>query len=191
MELLQRDRVKSWLASEQEYNSPPTPPPDRDPSKPHPDMLFWSLKGIMIHVETVARSYFDLSDEAAIDFRGKHLSETADCPGLRKLPYPMQKMVVQERKIALAMLEDGEGVERDLGDGSECSCRFFTKWLLPCRHLWMAEALWGGVLSEEKCEAYVFCLKSRVSNSTRNGTLNEKIGISLSSSALLHNKDSR
>lgn len=40
-----------------------------------------------------------------------------------------------------------EGEEQDR---ITCDCLFYRKWILPCRHLWQAERLWGNVLREEK-----------------------------------------
>ena len=120
------------------------------------EMHLWSLKGTMMHVRRKAYEYSVRAEKAELEFRGKHLSETADCPGMRQLPLPMQRLICEERRIAMGMLKAGDGVERDLGDDGTCDCRFFQKWLLPCRHLWMAEVLWGGVLPEERWKEWAY-----------------------------------
>jgi hypothetical protein len=119
-------------------------------------MSQWSLLGIIRHIANIAKDWDARAEKEAHSFRSTHLSETVFAPAMRKLPLPMQRMILEERRECQNLLNEGEEPGELKGDVPGCDCAFFRKWQLPCRHLWMAEELFGSVLTDDRWDTYAF-----------------------------------
>ena len=82
------------------------------------------------------------------DFHSFHLSDTAFFPGMQRLLYPVQQLVLEQMQCENKLL--AEGVDsQPLADELKCDCLFFRQYHLPCAHMWQQEHLFGGILKDE------------------------------------------
>jgi hypothetical protein len=67
---------------------------------------------------------------------------------LCRFPYPVQTLIQSELRC---LSDEGElEVElRKLNDDITCSCLFYRKWQLPCRHILLQHRTFGAVLTDE------------------------------------------
>ena len=120
------------------------------------EMLHWSLLGLVKHLANKAHQWDIRAVRAEMDFCALHLSDTAFFPGMRRLPYPVQKLVLGQMQAGNALLAEGVDCQ-PLADELECDCLFFQQYHLPCAHMWHQEHLFGGVLeNEEVWDEYTF-----------------------------------
>ena len=67
---------------------------------------------------------------------------------LRRFPHPVQILIQSE----LRRLNDEDEPEihlHNLNDDITCSCLFYRKWQLPCRHILLQHRTFGAVLTDE------------------------------------------
>ena len=67
---------------------------------------------------------------------------------LRRFPHPVQILIQSE----LRRLNDEDEPEihlHNLNDDVTCSCLFYRKWQLPCRHILLQHRTFGAVLTDE------------------------------------------
>lgn len=90
-------------------------------------MTRWSLcDRVIIHLSNKALDYDQGAIKAEKDLRSLHFSDASYFPGLLKLPYPVQRLVVDELKKENLLLEEGkEG--REIKDEITCDCFFFGR----------------------------------------------------------------
>ena len=81
------------------------------------DMQQWSLLGLVKHLSNIAVQW---DRKAAFEFRSKHLSSTVHWPGMRKLPYPIQKLYMGEQDLALDLITEESQPTRSLADDLTC-----------------------------------------------------------------------
>ena len=78
-----------------------------------------------------------IAKEVAINFRTKTISIANVRPEvlaeIHKFPFPVQKLIAQEAHAVSKKLEEGKEVP-NLTD-AECNCKFFNRYMLPCRHI--------------------------------------------------------
>lgn len=114
------------------------------------EMRSWSLSGLVQHVADKAHQWSSRAEKELQEWSTKHLTDTWAWPAMRKLPLPVQKLVMGELKEADKLIDAGEP-PRELGDHEPtCNCVWFRSYCLPRRHLWQMERLWGGVLTPER-----------------------------------------
>ena len=120
------------------------------------ELIRWSLLGFVEHLSNIATQWDWKAAKVEADFRTLHLSDTAFWPGMRRLFYLVQQLVLAELHRGMELL--AEGVKpRPLGDELECDCLFFRQYQLPCSHMWQQEQLFEGVLKDEEVwEQYAF-----------------------------------
>lgn len=65
-----------------------------------------------------------------INFRTTTTPECQECPHLRKFPYPVQKLIVDQWKLAAGTLADGEEPAGELPDQLTCpvDCLFWRQY---------------------------------------------------------------
>lgn len=75
--------------------------------------------------------------EVAINFRTKKISIANVRPKIlaeiNKFPFPVQKLIAEEARAVGERLENGKEVPGL--EIAECNCKFFTRYMLPCRHI--------------------------------------------------------
>ncbi len=116
-------------------------------------MTRWSLCGLIIHLANKALDYDQRAIKSEKDFRSLHFSDATYFPGPFKLPYPVQRLVVDELKEGNLLLEE-EKEGREIKDEITCDCLFWQKYQLPCRHLWLSHHIfdlgfWGCSMQAE------------------------------------------
>ncbi len=117
-------------------------------------MTKWSLFGLVQHLANVAVQWDRKAEKTRADFRSLHLSDTVFFPGMRRLPYPVQLLVLKELQISNNM---HSASPRQLSDDNSCDCLFFRQYQLPCSHIWQQQHLFGGILEdEEDWDRYAF-----------------------------------
>ena len=57
-------------------------------------MANWSLVGLVQHIANISHQYDLRATKKRLEFRTRHLSDTAFYPGMRKLPYPVQLLII-------------------------------------------------------------------------------------------------
>lgn len=102
-------------------------------------MLQWSLLGFVKHLSNIAIQWDTKAAKTTCEFRSKLLSNTVHWPGMRKLPYPIQKLYLGEQERALDFIPEGARQTRSLADDLTCGCPFFQEWQLPCDDMWIRE----------------------------------------------------
>ena len=119
-------------------------------------MTKWSLLGFIERLSNTAAQWDRKAARVEADFHTLHLSDTAFFLGMRKLPYPVQQLVLGQLQQGNQLL--AEGVDpRPLSDKLECDCLFFRQYQLPCAHMWQQEHIFGGVLKDEAVwEDFIF-----------------------------------
>ena len=65
-------------------------------------------------------------------WEGKQLAMTASHPHMRKLPFPVQRLIGREARLAVG-LEQKPWPIPPIGDDAKCKCKFYVSYLLPCR----------------------------------------------------------
>ena len=113
------------------------------------EMTRWSLLGFIERLANTATQWDRKAAKVEMDFRSLHLSDTAFFPGMRKLPYPVQQLVLGQLQRGNELLAEGAN-PRPLSDELECDCLFFRQYQLPCAHMWQQEHLFGEVLADEE-----------------------------------------
>ncbi|SLM33896.1 MULE transposase domain, partial [Lasallia pustulata] len=113
------------------------------------EMTQWSLLGSIERLANTAAQWDRKAERSEADFRSLHLSDTTFFPGMRKLPYPVQQLVLGQLQRGNELLAEGAD-PLPLGDELECDCLFFRQYQLPCAHMWQHEHTFGGVLEEEE-----------------------------------------
>ena len=115
------------------------------------DMPKWSLRGIADRV--VEKSIRMDGTSKGEGTRLSHeecdrLCRAAYAPSIPRFPYPVQQLILKELRV-LEDEEDGDLVPlSDVGDETLCTCLFYRKWQLPCRHILKQEKLFGGILTD-------------------------------------------
>ncbi|KAG9285941.1 hypothetical protein G9A89_002361 [Geosiphon pyriformis] len=75
--------------------------------------------------------------EVALNFRTRTISIANLSPEIlteiHKFPFPVQKLIAKEVHAVLKRLQEGKKVPELLF--TECNCKFFCQYMLPCRHI--------------------------------------------------------
>ena len=78
-----------------------------------------------------------IAKEVAISFRAKTISIANVRPEIlaeiHKFPFPVQKLLAEEAHAVSKRLEEGKEVPGLMN--AQCSCKFFNRYMLPCRHI--------------------------------------------------------
>jgi hypothetical protein len=109
----------------------------------------WSLRGMADRVVEKVSEWAERAREKERDFRTKYVTDFAELPTRRRFPYPVQQLILKELRV-LEDEEDGDLVPlNNVGDETLCTCLFYRKWQLPCRHILKQEKLFRGILTDE------------------------------------------
>ena len=100
--------------------------------------MTFSLIGAANHVIRVGDQWENRARQEAINFRTTMTPECQECSQFRKFPYPVQKLIVDQWKLAAKELADGDMPADELPDELICpvDCLFWRRYQLPCKHLW-------------------------------------------------------
>jgi hypothetical protein len=71
---------------------------------------------------------------------------------LKDFPFPVQKLLLQEIRVANQYIEDNVPI-REFPDQKMCNCKFYQKYYLPCCHIWHRHLLYS-VLTRDDWENY-------------------------------------
>ena len=113
----------------------------------------------MQHLANKAHQWDVRALKAEADFCSLHLSDTVFFPGMRRLPYPAQQLVLGQMQRGNELLAEGADPQ-PLEDELEYGCLFFRQYHLLCAHIWHQEHLFGGFLEDEKVwDDYTFMFK--------------------------------
>ena len=98
-------------------------------------MTQFTLKGAALYTLRIAQRYEDRAIVAARNARRKQHPRVVEYPWLSKPPHAAQVLVADELKFAEE--EQGDNFDRISHDNpAHCTCRFFMRYNLPCRHIW-------------------------------------------------------
>jgi hypothetical protein len=118
-------------------------------------MSKWSLCGLIQHISNAAHQWDLKSEKRRAEFRTKFLSDTAHFPQMRRLPYPVQRLCVEQLKVAHGYSAEDRD-PKPLEDEIRCDCLFFRQYQLPCADLYLQHWTFGNVLTDEAWERFVF-----------------------------------
>ena len=101
-------------------------------------MMTFSLIGAATHVIRIGDQWENRAVQEIINFRTTTTPECQECSHFRKFPYPVQKLIVDQWKLAVQSLADGDEPAGELPDQLICpvDCLFWRQYQLPCKHLW-------------------------------------------------------
>ncbi|KAE8154770.1 hypothetical protein BDV25DRAFT_81869 [Aspergillus avenaceus] len=111
------------------------------------NMSSWSLCGIIDRVLETYNQWFERAKNCQMEFRSHYITDFCGYPILKRFPYPVQKLILEELKLTQDIEE--ETLYLELDDNPSCHCLFFRKWQLPCRHILRHEQLFGNILTPE------------------------------------------
>jgi hypothetical protein len=69
-------------------------------------------------------------------------------PVIKTLPLPLQKLTVQELRLAQAYVNDVVPV-RPFTDKLSCQCNLYRQYLMPCCHIWQRHLTYNSISNEE------------------------------------------
>jgi hypothetical protein len=118
-------------------------------------MKRFSLLGTCKHVADIAINFDKRAEKAAHEFRTKQVSAIAHLPQLKKFPYPVQQLIVGEMNKAEDADERDEAPRDGLDDEVACTCVFWRRYQLPCRHILQNHMIFGH-LTDEKWAHWAF-----------------------------------
>jgi hypothetical protein len=118
-------------------------------------MRYFSLRGICMHVAVIAQGYDRRAEKAEHDFRTKQVSAIAHLPGLKGFPYPVQLMILGEMNKAEDADENDDEPRHGIEDDVSCSCLFYRRYQLPCRHILQHHIIYGH-LGDDQWEKWRF-----------------------------------
>lgn len=100
--------------------------------------LTFSLTGAANHVLRIGDQWEHRAQKAEASFRTTVTPECKDYPALKRFPYPVQKLIVEQYKEAVKTIENGDEPAGEMPDELICpiSCLFYRQYQLPCKHLW-------------------------------------------------------
>lgn len=96
------------------------------------------MTGTANHVLRIGDQWENRACKEEASFRTTVMAEAKDYPQLREFPYPVQKLIVQQYKEAVQIIENGDEPAGEMPDELICpiSCLFYRQYQLPCKHLW-------------------------------------------------------
>ncbi len=107
-----------------------------------------------MHVHIIALEWDKKACKTEHEFRTKHIADTVHIPNIRRFPYPIQLILVQEMNKAENCGEEEE-LPREIDDAIGCKCLFWRRYQLPCRHIFYQHMLFQ-ILTDEDWEAFAF-----------------------------------
>jgi len=125
-------------------------------------MRHWSLKGAIERVIQTGRIWENRATVAKTKFHGKHLVIAAGFPAMRQLPFPIQRLIGTEIVQAEELDRQSYPIHPQ-GDELSCKCKFYRKYLLPCRHIFYWENRIGGVLREYHWNKWIYMFEQGIS----------------------------
>jgi len=98
---------------------------------------FINTLGACTKLEEVDKKKDTQRKKAELDYSSRRIS-VMDLPGtvlehVHKLPFPAQELIINEARAMSARIEKGKNPPHLLTP--ECNCLFFSRYLLPCRHI--------------------------------------------------------
>lgn len=94
--------------------------------------------------------------ETAVNFRTKRISlaniRSEFLTEIHKFPFPIQKLLAEEVHAVSKRLQEGKEVPNLTS--AECSCRFFNRYMLPCRHIFHEQLCGADILTTEVWECF-------------------------------------
>ncbi|KAJ3267190.1 hypothetical protein HK104_005977 [Borealophlyctis nickersoniae] len=99
------------------------------------DGRIWVIVGSEV-VVSVDKQYEDDAYAAKVAFRIKHIREGERYTALKAFPHPVQLLIREEIYGMMKRSEEGKSAPEMASDElPSCHCLFFTKYFLPCRHM--------------------------------------------------------
>jgi hypothetical protein len=95
----------------------------------------FSLKGCAQPILSLAKKYDTRAEKAATAFTTKTLT-ILNTPGWRSFLSPSINFIWQQMKLAEEELEDGDDSRYTVEENIRCTCFFYRRYQLICRHIW-------------------------------------------------------
>jgi len=105
------------------------------------------FKGCCITLHEKATQLHTEREAAASKWRGSNLSGTEQYLEMHRFPVPIQKLLLDQSNAMHKRISAGK-VPPTLSEIS-CSCGFFRKFLLPCKHIFHSDYLFKSITSED------------------------------------------
>ena len=137
--------------------------------------MTFSLIDAANHVIRVKNQWKNRARQKTIKFRTTMTSECQKCSQFRKFPYFVQKLIVDQWKLAAKELTDGNMSANELSDELICSvdCLFWRRYQFSCKHLWHYNivfdafqqsnwTIWAKMFENSEFEVYETSIKLKV-----------------------------
>jgi len=112
----------------------------------------FSLLDCVAEINETSLQWDARAEQRRKDFRSRNLSESQQYKMLKKFPFPVQRLLLQEIRVANRYIEDDVPI-REFPDEKICDCKFYQKYYLPCCHIWHRHLL-HSVLTRDDWENY-------------------------------------
>jgi hypothetical protein len=109
-----------------------------------------SLKGCIETIFTIGAEYEARAENAESAANKRQLIEAQSFPQLLVFPYALQKRIIQQLREAILWKADPKiKVERKWRHHAQCDCKFYNKYLVPCRHIWYRHLLFNCLTDDD------------------------------------------
>ncbi|KAK9430936.1 hypothetical protein V1505DRAFT_278078, partial [Lipomyces doorenjongii] len=108
--------------------------------------------GLVSHLHMIGTKIDEDARRNEENFRSSHLKEVENFPELRNFPVPIQKLLIGELEEVMNLSAEPDFIDPN---NVECDCTFYRQYLLPCRHIFLADVHYG-ILTPDHWETYSF-----------------------------------
>ena len=105
-------------------------------------------------IDTQTRLKLNNSQKAEVEFRSRSLPECEEYKPLQQFLYPVQQLIIQEIREAETLFVNGDEARHFVQ--LSCHCQFFRKYRLPCRHIFYADTIWSGTITEDHWKQFAW-----------------------------------
>ena len=91
--------------------------------------------GMILNIMDAVNDVHNRAVVAKSQFRSRKLACTKQYPEIGQLPVPIQKLLSVELEAVEGRIAKGKEVPTGFDENLQCSCKFFSQYLLPCRHI--------------------------------------------------------
>lgn len=116
-----------------------------------------SLLGCVMTINETGLQWDARAEQRRKDFRTRNVSEAEKYKMLKRFPFPVQKLLLQEIRLANQYKADNVPI-RESPDGKMCNCEFYQKHYLPCCHIWHRHFQYD-ILTKDDWENYHYMFK--------------------------------
>ena len=113
-----------------------------------------SFKETIQKLDIILNQKFAEEKKQIQEFTTKNLKICEEFPVLKSFTFPFQRLIAEEMKKSTERQEEGKQ-PIVLENGINCSCEFYRKYCLPCKHLFQIDNYVVRILTTEVWDTYL------------------------------------